>query len=254
MGSADGPTRTPKNSSYKSRKWHSHIDWSVSYPSATTATISVTLYFQGVKSTWGQVGKYVSGAISIGGVQVASFATGSQSWLFSNMTSKQVLTGSRTITRTTATQNIAVSGWVNIASASAYDSSAGASTASGTQAVSAKTSYTVSYDGNSSTSGSTASQTKWYGTNLTLQANGFKRTGYDFIEWNTASNGSGTSYKPGGVYSANAAVKLYAIWKRKPINKKINGIWHSGIAHVKVNGTWKAASNIYVKINGVWRK
>lgn len=226
MGSATGPTRTPSSSSYKSRTWYAYIEWSISYPSATTATISATLYFRGAKGNWGQVGKYVSGAISIGGSQVASFSAGSQSWQFSNITSKQVLTGSKTITRTTAAQNIAVSGWVNIASASAYDSSAGASTASGTQSVSAKTSYTISYNGNGATGGSVSGQTKWYGTNLTLRSNGYTRTGYTFSKWNTAANGSGTSYSAGGTYSANAAATLYAIWNENTATLSFNANGH----------------------------
>ena len=33
-----------------------------------------------------------------------------------------------------------------------------------------------------------------------------------FVEWNTASDGTGTSYDPGDTYSADADVTLYAIW------------------------------------------
>jgi hypothetical protein len=253
MGSANGPTRTPRNSDYKKRTWYAHLVWSISYPTDTTATISATLYFNGASGNWGSVGKFVSGAISIGGVQVSAFAKGSQSWSFNSTTSKQVLTGSRTITRTTATQNIAVSGWVNIDSASAYDSSAGASTASGTEYVSAKTSYTVSYNGNGATSGSTAAQTKWYGDTLTLRQNGFARTTYDFVSWNTASDGSGTSYAPGASYTTNSGLTLYAIWKKRPFYLKVNGTWQGCLGYVKINGTWKPIKDIFVKVDGTWK-
>lgn len=100
--------------------------------------------------------------------------------------------------------------------------------------------YTVSYNMNGGT-GSIASQTKTYGVNLTLSstkptrastsagsytvtynANGgtvgsasasaTRTTSYAFSKWNTASNGSGTSYESGGTYATNAAATLYAQW------------------------------------------
>ena len=39
-------------------------------------------------------------------------------------------------------------------------------------------------------------------------------TGYDFVNWNTAANGNGTSYSPGNTFTlASANVTLYAQWK-----------------------------------------
>ncbi len=89
--------------------------------------------------------------------------------------------------------------------------------------------YTVSYNVNGGT-GSIASQTKTYDTNLTLtttkptgksftvtyNANGgtvstsSKTVSQTFTSWNTAANGSGTAYNAGATYSANASVTLYA--------------------------------------------
>ncbi len=43
------------------------------------------------------------------------------------------------------------------------------------------------------------------------------KEGYTFVCWNTAIDGSGTSYKPGDRYSAHESVTLYAIWKGKSI-------------------------------------
>jgi len=71
--------------------------------------------------------------------------------------------------------------------------------------------YTVSYNANGGT-GAPGNQTKTYGTNLTLSSTRPTRTGYTFVKWNTASNGSGTDYSPGGTYTGNAALTLYAIW------------------------------------------
>lgn len=83
---------------------------------------------------------------------------------------------------------------------------------SATITVPALPSYTVTYNGNGSTGGSTASQTKYYGKSLTLRSNGFTRTNYVFKNWNTNSAGTGTAYASGANYTANAALALYAQW------------------------------------------
>lgn len=77
--------------------------------------------------------------------------------------------------------------------------------------------YTVNYEGNGATSGSTAASSHFYGTASTLTTNGFNRTGYTFSGWNTADNGSGTSYTDGQSVSNltstnNGSVTLYAKW------------------------------------------
>lgn len=37
---------------------------------------------------------------------------------------------------------------------------------------------------------------------------------YGLMRWNTKSNGTGTNYNPGGIYSENASMELFAIWGR----------------------------------------
>ncbi|MGA1121520.1 MAG: InlB B-repeat-containing protein, partial [Ilumatobacteraceae bacterium] len=69
--------------------------------------------------------------------------------------------------------------------------------------------YTVSFDGNGSTGGSVpGNQTKTHGLILTLSSNtgSLVKTGYTFGGWNSAANGSGTSYAAGASYEENAAV------------------------------------------------
>ena len=73
--------------------------------------------------------------------------------------------------------------------------------------------WTVSYVGNNATSGSNANQTKIIDTDLTLSNNGFDRIGYTFVSWNTSSDGTGTSYAAGAVYTGNAPLTLYAVWQ-----------------------------------------
>lgn len=77
--------------------------------------------------------------------------------------------------------------------------------------------YTVTYNGNGADGGSTSVQTKVWGTPLPLSANGFTRTNYTFQHWNTAADDSGTSYNAGASYTTNAALTLYAIWKKNNI-------------------------------------
>ena len=77
--------------------------------------------------------------------------------------------------------------------------------------------YTVKYDGNGNTGGSTASSSHTYDTAKALTANGFTKTGYTFKGWNTKADGSGTSYADKAsvknLSSTNGAtVTLYAQW------------------------------------------
>ncbi len=72
--------------------------------------------------------------------------------------------------------------------------------------------YTVAYNANGGT-GAPANQTKTHGTNLTLSSAKPTRTGYTFNGWNTAKDGTGTSYAAGASYTANSAATLYAQWK-----------------------------------------
>jgi len=70
--------------------------------------------------------------------------------------------------------------------------------------------YTVTFDGNTNTGGSTASET--HGATTALTANGFTKTGYAFNGWNTAANGSGTAYANTANYAFTASITLYAQW------------------------------------------
>lgn len=78
--------------------------------------------------------------------------------------------------------------------------------------------YTIAFDGNGSTSGSMSKMTNCnYGSSYTLNANQFKRTGYTFAGWNTAADGSGTSYGDEAVFTYTPTVDgetltLYAQW------------------------------------------
>ena len=77
--------------------------------------------------------------------------------------------------------------------------------------------YTISYNGNGATGGSTASSSHTYNAAKTLTTNGFTRTGYTFAGWNTQANGSGTNYSDNQSVTnlsstQGATVTLYALW------------------------------------------
>ena len=71
--------------------------------------------------------------------------------------------------------------------------------------------YAIKYNANGG-SGAPSSQTKTYGTALTLSSTKPTRTGYTFKCWNTKADGSGTNYNVGASYTSNAATTLYAVW------------------------------------------
>ena len=69
--------------------------------------------------------------------------------------------------------------------------------------------YTVSFNANGGV-GDMPSETKNVATALTPES--FSRSGYTFAGWNTAANGSGTSYANDAIYGFTASATLYAQW------------------------------------------
>jgi hypothetical protein len=57
-----------------------------------------------------------------------------------------------------------------------------------------------------------ASETEPIGSTATLTDNSFVYEGYSFSDWNTAANGSGTSYLNGATFDFTASITLYAQW------------------------------------------
>jgi uncharacterized repeat protein (TIGR02543 family) len=76
-------------------------------------------------------------------------------------------------------------------------------------------SYDVTYAGNGSTGGTApAVQTQNYNSTVTVPgASTLVRTGYLFVEWNTAADGSGTAYAQDDTFTLDASnVDLFAQW------------------------------------------
>ena len=93
--------------------------------------------------------------------------------------------------------------------------------------------YTVKYDGNGNTGGSTANSSHTYDTAKALTANGYTRTGFSFNGWNTKADGSGTAYADKAsvknLSSTNGAtVTLYAQWTANKYTVTYNANGGSG--------------------------
>jgi uncharacterized repeat protein (TIGR02543 family) len=109
----------------------------------------------------------------------------------------------------------AFTGWNTSANGSGTGYADGATYAFGADATlyaqwSATPAYSVTFSGNGSTGGSTATETT--NTPSALNLNGFSSTGNYFTGWNTSANGSGTAYADGAAYAFGANVTLYAQW------------------------------------------
>ena len=91
--------------------------------------------------------------------------------------------------------------------------------------------YTVSYDANGG-SGAPGSQTKTQDATLTLSSTKPTRSGYTFLGWATSSSATSASYQPGGSYTANASVTLYAVWSCNHASTKT--VWDTGCKWRKV--------------------
>ena len=118
--------------------------------------------------------------------------------------------------------------------------------------------YTIKYNGNGNTGGSTASSAHTYDVFKALTTNGFTKTGYAFQGWATSASGpvvytNGQSVK--NITSTNGdVINLYAVWviclirddilpyirigsTNQPMMPRIfyNGAWHWFLMNIKRN-------------------
>ena len=136
-------------------------------------------------------------------------------------------TVSNTLNANTFTRNnYTFTGWNTASDGSGTSYSDGATISAGTinkytklYAQWSENQISIIYDANGGT-GTMANQPYGVNSSVTLNANSFTRSGddygYEFVQWNTASDGSGTSYSdeatiPANTYSAD--VRLYAQWR-----------------------------------------
>lgn len=123
--------------------------------------------------------------------------------------------------------------------------------------------WTVSYNANGG-SGAPGNQTKVYGQTLTLSSTRPTRSLYNFIGWGTSSSSTSASYQPGGAYTNNASITLYAIWELAWVAPRITnlqatrcdsaGTFNEEGRYAKVTFNWatdRTVSKIAIVCNGV---
>ena len=73
--------------------------------------------------------------------------------------------------------------------------------------------YTITYEGNGSTSGVAPNATVGSGpVTLATNSGALAKSRNSYVGWNTAADGSGTSYSVGDPYTLNADITLFAVW------------------------------------------
>ena len=87
--------------------------------------------------------------------------------------------------------------------------------------------YTINYDSNTGNGEMTSSKEVKKADTISLPANTFTKEGYHFANWNTKSDGSGTSYtneqSVKGLASHGEQITLYAQWDANTYTIKFNG-------------------------------
>lgn len=107
--------------------------------------------------------------------------------------------------------------------------------------------YTISFNANGG-SGAPGNQTKTYGQTLTLSSTRPTRTNYNFLGWATSSGASTAAYQPGGSYTNNAAVTLYAVWQLAYTPPRITNVKAD---RCNSSGT-SSESGTYVRVSFSW--
>ncbi len=108
--------------------------------------------------------------------------------------------------------------------------------------------YTIAFNTNGGTGGSTASAPAAYGSSISLTPNGFTKTGYSFAGWNTKSDGTGTAYSDkasvSNLTSENGVtITLYAMWKPNTYTVKFDANGGTG-SMANMGATYDKAMNL----------
>ena len=80
-----------------------------------------------------------------------------------------------------------------------------------------KKEFSITFDLNTGV-GEMENQSAKYEENVKLSKNTFTKEGYNFKEWNTKADGTGTSYKDEASITLTDNITLYAIWQKKEFN------------------------------------
>jgi uncharacterized repeat protein (TIGR02543 family) len=101
--------------------------------------------------------------------------------------------------------------------------------------------YQITFNGNNNTSGTVPAAIVFNGSTVLPSQGDLLRSGYQFIGWNTAANGTGTNYESGATYDVASNVTLYANWLNLASLGNVTIVTSGGDAE---NSTWKYANNV----------
>ena len=102
------------------------------------------------------------------------------------------------------------------------------------------TNYQISFDGNTNTSGTAPANIAFSSSTTIPDQGSLVKTGSTFLGWNTAANGSGTSYAGGSTYSGASSLTLFAQWVSLPSLGCVTIVASGGAAE---NSGWVASYN-----------
>ena len=203
------------------KKYRARLDYSVSAETDTTITYKAVLYVN-INSS---VNASYSGTLNLSGTTYS----GSCETVFGETNTVTCVSAkTKTFTKGETATTATLKGGVKSSSGSWTGATV---TATATVTIPAKR-YEITFDANGG-SNPPASQKKIHGTALTLTTGVPTRDGYDFVSWNTAADGSGTSYASGATFSTNAITTLYAQWHLSYVPPKVENIRAYRVANGK---------------------
>ena len=103
--------------------------------------------------------------------------------------------------------------------------------------------YTVRYNANGGKNAPT-NQTKTKDVSLTLNSGVPSKDGYTFKGWATTSSATTATYQPGGSYTTNKSITLYAVWSQNKVIVRFNtnsGTLASSTTYNGTTYTWTAS-------------
>lgn len=204
--SATKPTRT----GYTFQGWATSAGGAVAYqPGATySANAGITLYAKWTAITYAV---YYNGD---GGTNIPSTQTKTYGINLTLSTTKPTKTGYTFLGWATS-----AGGSVAYQPGSTYSTNAAVTLYARWQIIT----YSIIYDANGGT-GAPASQTKNYGSTLTLSPVIPTRTNYNFLGWSPNKSATSATYSAGGSYTTNSSVIFYAVWKLAYVKPRITNM------------------------------
>lgn len=232
------------------------IQWNESN-TATTFSVKPTIYRWDRQSTDNSGGRWSEDITKTSGSGVdswsgISFVAGSGYRVIDTFSSK------RTYTKGTSAGTVYYHLYTDANFGTYYNGwhTIGAESWTFTITVPALAKYTITYKANGGT-GSDQTQDKYHGKNVTLKAaSTFSRSGYKFKQWNTKSDGTGTSYAAEASFTGNSNTTLYAIWTPNTYDVKYYANGGSGTtsAQTKTHGVaLTLRSNGFTRANYVFK-